>query len=361
MQAVQGTFISPAKTYIDFQPNLEQDVTFLVGDAAQIRVNLGGGLAQYASLLKTEEFSAQNLKGQAVTIHLKLPEFIKTPGKNIIEVSAAEVPQGGDMIGTATTVVAFIVIVVPFPGVFVLTDFAVPNINENETLPVTIYASNYGYENITASWGDVQIVDMAGQTIAELKTDTKPLASRVERQSYAVKWASKGYKGGEYLAKAAFHYRTNTSYMSRQFKIGSLSVGLINYTRTAGFETISPFEVIVQSLWNSRITNQYAIVSVGNTTFQTPSTDLEPWETKTMKTYFDTKNMKPGMYQSTIILKYDGGTNSYQGIVEITTPAKKKLTEQPMIVFGGLGLIALLIIVAGLMLLLMRGRRKNEP
>lgn len=358
-----ATFISPGKVDVDFTPNLEKDFTFVVGDpsSSQISVTLGGPLSKYAKIMEIKDMpESGNLRAKRVTVRVKLPAFIETPGVNKIDVTAADVPADAQgTFGTAVTVVAPIRIHVPYPGVFVLTRFEVASVNENETVDLKIIASNLGWENISKSWGEIDISGPGNKTLASLKTPVRPLPSNTRESYYTAKWPTVGYKAGDYAAKARFYYRNNMSYMQADFKIGRLVVNILNYTQSVNYKTINPFTIKVQSGWNGQIDNVYGLVTINGTTFQTPSIDLPPWEKRNLQGYFDTNNVADGVYNAEIVVYYQGSSTSAVGKVTVMPPPKKKLLEQPTIIYGGIiGLLLIILII--LLILFLSTRRKKQ-
>jgi hypothetical protein len=357
-----ATFISPGKYRFDFVPNLDKELTFLVGDAANINVTLGGQLTEYARIVDISDTPPdQKLRGKIVRIRLTLPEFIPNPGLNELDVRAMEVPLPGQgTFGTAVTVIAPVYIRVPYPGVYVVTDLNVNNVNENETVNPVVFATNYGYENITAAWAEFDLFDSVNRSVTTLKTESSSLLSGTIRKTFSVKWDSRGYRPGDYYLAARFFYRNNVSRMRGTFKIGNLVVHILNYTRTVKFQTINPFDVIVQSGWNAEIANVYAIVTINQSSFQTPSLTLAPWETKTLKGYFDSTGFSPKTYPAEIRLYYEGLTNSATGEVEILGLPKKSLLEQPTLVYGGIILVLILLLVLSILLFGLSRRKKGK-
>jgi hypothetical protein len=358
-----ATFISPGKVDVDFTPNLEKDFTFIVGDpsSTEISVTLGGPLSKYARIMEIKDMpESGNLRAKMVIVRLKLPAFIENPGVNKIDVTAADVPADAQgTFGTAVTVVAPIRIHVPYPGIYVITRLEVRNVNENETVDLNIIASNLGYENISEAWGEIDVSDPGNKTLASLKTPVKPLLSNIRDSYYAAKWPTVGYKAGDYTAKARFYYRNNISYMQANFKIGRLVVNILNYTQSVNYKTINPFKIIVQSGWNGEIQNVYGLVTINGTTFQTPSIDLPAWEQRTLHGYFDTNNVKDGVYNAEIVVYFQGSSTYTLGKVTVMPPPKKKLLEQPTIIYGGvIGLLLVILII--LLILFLSTRRKKQ-
>jgi hypothetical protein len=357
-----ATFISPGKYMIEFQPNLEQDLIFYVGGADSIDVIVDqGGLGQYLKVVEVSDIPpGEPIQGKMFVVHMKLPEWIDSPGLNDVRVIAQEKAANGQgTIGTAVSVIAMVFINVPYPGVYVTTKFGVANYNENETVDLALEAFERGWENISNTWAEFDVLDNKNNTLKTMKTESAPLFSRKPQGFYA-KWNSTGYPAGDYNARARFYYLGNISRKAAPFKIGQLVVHVLNYTRTAKFQSISPFDIIVQSGWNSAISNVYAVVTINHTVFQTPTVSLNPWETQTLKGFFDTTGVNPGKHPVDIVLYYQGSGSSFQGEVQVMGPPKKSMLEQPMLLYGGLAVIVLLLLVLLLVLLLFLRRKQPE-
>jgi hypothetical protein len=357
--SASATFISPGKVKLEFEPNLEKDLIFYVGGAANINVTISGQYREWAQVVSVTPVHDANFKdARRVIVHLKLPEFIEKPGENKIAVVAREVSPGGGMISAAVQVSSPIRIYVPYPGIYVLTQFIVPDVNENETVELKILANNRGYENISMAWGEIDILREDESVVTTLETERAPLLSR-EEKPYTAEWDTLGYPAGPYKAFARFFYRDNVTEMRHDFRIGNLVVNILNFTRSVEAESINPFGVIVQGGWNSPIQNVYAIVTVNGTSFQTPSESLEPWEIKELKGYFDTKGIKPGTYNADVVAYFHGRTALMSGDLEIVSTQKSSLLENPALIYGGMGFILLTLLLTGVIMFLVL-RRKRE-
>lgn len=248
----------------------------------------------------------------------------------------------------------------PYPGVYVKTSLAVDNVNENDTVKVIVRASNLGYENITGAWADIDVLGPEKELITTLQTLKMDLLSKKRDQVYQADWDSVGFGAGDYQARARFYYKDNVSVMQRDFKIGALLVQILNHTSSVAYATISPYDVIVKSGWNSPIENVYAIVVVNQTSFQTPSISLDPWRTETLKGYFDSKGFQPNRYPAEITVYYKMSSTTVKAELEVLPPPKKSILEQPTLVLGGI--IALLVALAVLAIIFLGvvKRRKKQ-
>lgn len=347
-------FISPGKYQFDFVPNLEEDLHFLVGGSGRVNVTLGGSLGQYAEVKSMQWVDRPgSLSGWLVTVHMKLPEFIDNPGRNEMDVRVMEVSDDGSMISAAAGVIAPVYIIVPYPGIYVVASFVAPSVNENETVDLVVTASNYGYENISSAYAEIDVLGSGGGLITTLRTKTLALPSRAQNQVFKSSWETIGYPVGPYSANARFYYRNNVSILIANFNIGYLVVNILNYSRTVQANAISPFSVEMQSGWNSPIDNVYAVVELDGKTFQSPSVSLKPWEKATVICYVDNNGIPPGKYKSIVSVHYKGSSTQSEVEIEVLPLEKPGILDRPVLIISMISVSAVIIIgLAGLIMIL---------
>ncbi|MFH1511659.1 MAG: hypothetical protein ABIF10_08270 [Candidatus Woesearchaeota archaeon] len=361
MPVAYSPFVSPGKYQFDFVPNLEKDLHFLVGGSGRVNVTLSGGIAQYAQVTNMQWVDRPgSLSGWLVTVHMKLPEFIETPGRNEMDLRVMEVSDDGSMISAAAGVIAPIYVFVPYPGIYVITSFAAPSVNENETVDFVVTASNYGYENISSAYAEIDVLDSSGDLLTSLKTQSSALLSRMTYKEFNASWPTVGYPVGPYSANARFYYRDNVSSMSSSFNIGYLVVNILNYSRTVQANSISPFDVTIQSGWNSPIDNVYAVVELEGKSFQSPSVNLKPWEKATVKCYVDTNEILPGKYKFVISVHYKGSSNQLDSEIEVLSPEKPGFLESPVWIIGTVTVLSLILIALVVLTIILVSKRKRR-
>ena len=360
LQTANAIFISPGKYHVQFEPNMEGDFNIIVGDATDVDVELSGALSKYATITKIIDAPPEfKMSGKLIMVHMKLPSFIDTPGKNEIDVRAREKGNGQGAVGTQIELICPIYIHVPYPGVYVTVDFNAPNVNENETVSFQFKASNFGWDNLTGVHGEVSVLGPNKEFIKNINTKTERLGSREENKNFDAPWESKGYRAGDYSATAKFYYNENITAWNRTFKIGNLEIFLTNYSRQVKYQAISPFFVKVRSGWNLKLNNVYAIVELQNKKMQTPSVSLEPWQDLELSGFFDSTGLSPGKYPAKITIHYEDYTSTKDGTIEVLPQEKKSLLEEPTTIYAGIIGMLLLVLIT-LVIIFLVTRRKQQ-
>ena len=332
--SVYALGMGPAKTEVNFVPNYEFSVDYIIVDVSsnqELEVYAEGDLKEYVKFDKTNLIGEEGFKAT-----IKLPDTIAKPGENKLFIGVKEVESSGGGIATRLAIEALIVVRVPYPGKYAEISFSASNANVGEPINFAVGVNNLGKEDITAKTnieiysGDA-IIETLDLGAKEIKTQTSA--------SFEKDVSTADYKPGPYKAIATVDYG-KIAKAEREFKIGTLFFNITNWTSEVEKGKINPFYIEIESLWNSQIENIYAEANVTNQEesvdfFKTPSVSLGPWQKTVLKSYLNAEKLDTGGYKANIELFYADKTTS-------------KLVDIKVIESGILGLIKnniLLIIV----------------
>lgn len=301
--------VVPAKLEYNFEPGFQQTIEYSVYDNnpdKKFRVYTDGDLSEYTSLDKTELIGGGKFK-----VTLKLPNFIEVPGKHRILVGVAEIIEqdkyGNAAVGTSVVIQTVIDVYVPYPGRYLDLSLSTHDVNIGETMNLELGISSMGKEDVNVT----PIIEIYSQ---DEKIDTMYLEDfyikSQEKITIKRKLDTTNYQAGLHKAVAIVDYG-KIAKVESQFRIGDLSIEIINHTNKIGIGGIKKFDIDIQSGWNDKIDGAYAEVFIFNnslemTSFETSSTNLEPWEKKTITGYFDTNNFIKGIYNASIVVNYYG-------------------------------------------------------
>ena len=309
--------VSPAKYEVDFVPGLEGEYKFnFFSDNPELEfeVSVRGDLAEYITLDK-ETFCCGS---GSVTAALNLPDAIETPGPHSIEVGAKPVSTGrvGANVGIVARVNGLIRVWVPYPGKYADVDFSVGDANSGEKAPYNLEISSRGDDTILTN-SAIEVFDSENKSAGTyyVGIDTIPPAQDVKIAS-EIDVSNLG--SGSYRAVASVSYEGGVKKAEDDFKLGTLNVKIINYTRSLKKNAINPFTIEVESFWNDKIENLYAEVFVEGTdiSFKTPSVQLKAWSKTKLLGYFDTTDLKNNeQFQVKMVLHYDGETTEETAIL----------------------------------------------
>ena len=339
--------VSPAKTEINFQQGLEKSIdytVFSVDSEKELELYVKGDLAKYVKLDKSKLIG----KGK-FTATLKLPESIKKPGRHTIIVGVKEKideESVAQVVGTSVIIQAIIVVNVPYPGKYLELALKSCNVNVGEPVNFELEISSKGSENVNIT-PRIEIISQ-NKTLETLYFKNREIKSQ-EVMKLKKTLNTTNYNPGKYSALAIVDYG-EIARAESIFNIGELIIYITNYTKQIVIEKIKAFDIEIESGWNNKIDGAYAEVFILDNSksligFKTSSTDLIPWERKTITGYFDTSNFTKGFYDANITLIYygkDRGKSSSK-LVKIEFIEKQKINY--VILAFCIGIILLLAII----------------
>jgi len=339
--------ISPGKVQVNFKPNLEETITFKINsDSPEIvfEIYVIGDLSGYVHLNKNEITGSGN-----VEVTLKLPKDIAVPGNHRILIGVKEkIDREVPGIGTAVIVQAPIDVFVPYPGRYLEIDLKSHNVNVGDPVNFELKLSNKGKENLNIT-PIIEII--SGEETIETLIFQNRLVLSAEEITLRKSLETTDYAAGNYNALAIVDYG-NIAKVELEFRIGSLFIDLLDYTKKVALGGVKKFEVGVESNWNNPIEGAHAeIVFLKDGKeffeFKTSPSDLEPWEKETLSGFFETNNFSIGKYKTNITLIYYGDdigkSSSEIGEVEFV---KGKLSLPLMIIaISAIVIIAIVLII----------------
>jgi len=348
---VSSLGLGPAKKEYNFEPGLSEIITykvFGVSSTKNLAISVKGDLAQYV------KFDKDKLIGPGeFAVILELPDKIDTPGKNKIYISVSEEfdeELAGTFIGTAVKVNAVIYINVPYPGKYLDVDLASHNANIGEPVKFDLDLISKGVEDVTAYPKITVISD--NRILETLVFKEREILSQenIKLRKFLL---TENYNPGTYTANAIVLYGGDKPATSEtEFKIGELIVDIINYSKKVVIDDkTQAFSIEIESGWNSNIDDADAKVvfldSFGKvvTEFKTTSTDLIPWQKKSVLGYFDSSNFTEGFYDANITISYSGEEQRKTSSEIVMVEFIKKPFNIMLLVYVLVGLIFLIAII----------------
>ena len=323
-----GSFIK----YISFSPNLNENyeafVINNVGTDIRVKLDAKGELIEYVTF--SEEYMDIPAGGKKFfSFNLKLPESI-TPGRNVLMIGATDVtppPPGSGGIRAVTAAYKVFIITAPYPGKYLEADLSFADIEEGEIAKISVNLVSKGKETINSVEGIIEIFD-SGKNIDVITLDKVIDLKPGESRKMIVIWDSKDNKAGEYEARATLTYDGIQILLNKEFRIGTLLVKIINYTREFYQDEINKFDVEVESSWNINIDELYGEIEIGEQKIETLKTSLAPWGRKIITAYWDTANVDLGVHIADIKIHYAERV-SEESIAIMVLPKREKIIELP--------------------------------
>jgi len=339
-----GVGISPASYKEFFEPNLTKTFSFHsfnTDSAKGVNTYVKGDLAQYVNL-STDYM----LGGGEFTATITLPEKIDKPGVHTILIGVIEAQGNGEEIGVGgiAAIQGRIDIIVPFPGQYAESRFAITDINEGEEAKYEITSENLGSQNLKVNT-KIEIYKVNSTEIIIAETFKESTLKPKETLTIQGELPTEKLAPGEYQAFATIDWG-NPDVINQTFRVGEFLVEIIDYDYQFIQGKINPFNIQIQNKWNTKIDKVFASVSitdngvvVGN--FKTVSVDTSPWEVKNIPGYFDASTLDTKRYTARIALSYGEETTSKLVAIYINPPLTRTYANYIII-----AIITVLLIIA---------------
>ncbi|QQG38594.1 MAG: hypothetical protein HYS32_03230 [Candidatus Woesearchaeota archaeon] len=349
--------ISPGdQIYLNFQPGLEKDFSFKafgVTETTKIKIFSEGELNS-STTFDVSEIN-QTSSTHIFNAHIRLPEKIEKPGEHIIYISVQSVSSLQGTIATSEKAQIPVHIFVPFPGKYIEATFNINDVNLGENLQFSLNIINRGTQALNEVYTVIDIFESSGNKLKTLETTKIPLQKEQEQKFNLILNSSELRGQGPYKSVATIFFDGETKNLEEEFRVGVLNVNILNHTQIFEKDKINIFDVVIESVWNSKINNVFAKVRIENTEFQTPSVELSPWERKTIRGFFDTTNFEEGIYTANITLFYEKITTTKISQIEIVKKLKFDFNLTTILI-----LIIVIIIIIDILWLLVKKKKKNN-
>ncbi|MBI2138205.1 hypothetical protein HYU13_01325, partial [Candidatus Woesearchaeota archaeon] len=304
----------------NFEPNLNRNFeAFIINNEPRVvKVELGaeGGLAPYITF--SEKIIEVPPAGKAwFSFNLNLPEKIN-PGRNRLDITAVDSSDvGGGGISAKTAIKKAFFINAPFTGKILDLSVPEPKVLMGKEVIFSIGLSHLGDELIGKISGIIDIYSKSDNNtlVASLSIPYSGSLAPKASLPLTVVWDIKGRKVGDYLAKVKIAYDGETEEEDTGFRIGDLTVKLLDFSTLFIRGGIQKMNVLVQSFWNEPLPGVFTEVFVGEMQLKSASTELAPWGQYLFTAFLDTEALPAGQYPVTIKVHYATKVMEQQGII----------------------------------------------
>lgn len=313
---VMGLGITPARTTVNFEPNLEKEVSFSVINSEAKDLNLvvsvQGELAEYVSLSETSFSMSSTQDSKEVLYNVNLPSEL-SPGLHTAEIMVLQSPESKDLsetyIEATLAVITQLYIYVPYPGKYAEADLSVFNLDDGN-VQFVIPVISRGEFDLTSVKANIDIFTSLNEKVATINTNEIEILSK-ERKEVTALWDTTNINAGPYRVVATLIYDEQTLKLERNFNVGKkrLSIESIEVNDfTLG--DIAKFEILVKNEWGENMSDVYVQMLVRNNgefigDFKSPNYEIESLDKILMTAFWDTKGVKAGTYDSSLLLHYD--------------------------------------------------------
>ncbi len=305
--------LAPAKIPLNFEPNLEKEISFLAltkGDfPTYFTLELEGEFSKYAELDKNSLFINMGETQKEFKVKLKLPENLP-PGPNILYVKVIE----QDTLSTSTAsaknaLVGQIIINVPYTGVYVDSKLEIEH--GEIAKPMTFTVSLFGRGDIPAMcYATIDIFDPEGKKLDTIVTNQNQVAQAQATKVEAI-WRNNLEKG-LFDAQATVICAEQKTILKEQFYVGNPSVNVLEI-KADNFilGEIAPIRLMLQNNWNRKFDDVFVEILVLDDfgkliqQFKSATLPIGAEEIKEYTAYWETEKLSIGKYNLNVITYFD--------------------------------------------------------
>ncbi len=263
-------------------------------------------------------------KGGKFTVsgYIDLPEKLEHPGKSFLRICILEDCPGGGLICGRGSACAGIDLMMLYPGILPRISFHTSDTNQDEPVDFTANIENVGEDDIRQASGTVEVYNIEKSLVGTATFETKSIASN-SKETIIARFDTYGLLPGNYSAEAKIDTDELTEDFNGTFRIGTLNIKILSYTRELESGSIKLFETTIKSEWNDPLTI-YAKLHIydDNTSIKTKSVTetLHPWKTQTVNSFIDTSGLTEKQYDVRIEVFYAEKRSFVEGKIDIIAP-----------------------------------------
>jgi len=316
---VEALGVTPGRTTLFFEENLEREVKFKVLNNEQKDIRLAiyarGSLADYVEIpIKDVKLRADE-DSKELSYKIKLPKEIEEPGFYGTEIVVRELTIGGDegeiSIGAMQAVITQLHVYVPYPGKYIAARLDIVEGKVEEKAQFFVPLINFGEEDVKSAKAEILVMNMQGDIIDKVETDEKVVSAKGRAELSATMDSSKLKPGiSRVVAKVNYDGFTTTAenaFYMKDFWLLPLDISVRDFT----LGEIAKFNILVENIANVKIKDADSLIVLDSrdggavANLKSVPVDFEPSETKEMLNYWDTGDIKEGDYSGKLILRYE--------------------------------------------------------
>ncbi len=330
--------ITPGRTTLDFEKNMQKSVGFDVLNAGGSDINVvfsaQGDLAKYISLPIKDAKILGSEKSKHFNYELNLPDKLG-PGVHTGEVFVLQLPGNstseGSQILATLAVVTQVYLYVPYPGKYANSKLYIYSANVGEDVKFVIPVVSAGEFDLSSVRANVDIYNKMGEKIDSFNTNSVSVKSGTKKE-LVYNWKA-NVPIGEYMAKAAVVYDDGTINLEKSFSVGSKELEL-QEINVNGFSLgeIAKLNMLIENKWSESISDAYIETKIKDSdgdivsSFQSAAQDIGALSKKSFVSYWDTAGVREGTYDAEVTINY-GDKKSEKNL-------KFKVSKNELVVVG---------------------------
>lgn len=314
--------ITPGRKTVDYLPRkqVNVEVSVLNSDHKEFyAVVYAEGPLEDEIELSTKElrFKASDLE-KRFSYKVTLPSWLlEEPGAHDTMIVVKELtPEGkpGE-IKTKVEVAHQLRVNVVYPGTLAKAELIV---QPGKPILFIVPVFSVGEEDIKQAEASIDVFDMKGNRIANVKTNAKSVESGMRRDLTAELDID---EPGLYYAIATVNYDGKTVTAAKVFTYGEFFLNLAEITvNNFRLGNIAKFNILVENLANSEVKDAQAEMILKDKTgaqiadIKSMAEDIGAQESKTLEAFWDTAGIQADIYKGKIILTHDDNMSQEQVI-----------------------------------------------
>lgn len=315
--------VTPGRTTVDFEPNMERAVTFTIINNEHKNFNAYIYAEDELKDIITSEKNIIEFRetddSKTFTYKFRLPEKFEKPGDHwakiiIMEMQPDTENREGQVVLATTAVAHQLRVKVPYPGNYADIDLIVNDAEPDAEAGFFIKIFNIGTENIKKAYATIDIMGATNEKIATIESEEIQVESK-KTGEINLAWKAE-VNPGMYHAVATVNYDGNVAKAEKNFAVGAMRIDVLDVkVRNFVLGGIAKFEINTENKWNQKISDVFAEMSVNDrngdqvASFKSSSTDVGALQRSTLYAYWDTEGVAKGAYDAKLILHYGGKTS----------------------------------------------------
>lgn len=334
--------------FVLFEPYYQKEFSMYVFNAPKIEsYMIGGDLEQYMTLIDT----APNSGSRELRMILKFEDYL-APGLYTVYFGGRELSEIQGTVSARTAVASAITILSLYDGQYPIFGVTFNDVARNDKTEVKVTAENYGKQRIDAARAVIEVYDPNDALVKTLYTDYGTVESKMNLAAVTTLntvFDSAGLNPGVYKWKVKLEYDgQSTAYQEGTFRIGDLSIRILDYTTNVYVNTTNRIIVRIESDWVGVIDDVYMKLFVPkNGPIKSPDLDMQKFQTASLEAYWETKGLDLGAYDIPVEIYYSGKTLSETLKINVLYSSEPIKEEPKPINNTLLIIIAVLVILAG--------------
>lgn len=346
---VSALGVTPGRTTINYEHNLKREITFTVLNnehkSFDAVVYAEGELAKYIKIKEeTIHFNAsEDQKEIKYKLHIRGKgekcddDFIECialecendtkcfiPGIHKANVIVREISEnaGKDIhVGATVSVASQLFVIVPYPGKYAVANVYIPEDKTTNKVKFYVQVENMGTENINKIKAKITI-KQGDKSIIGLNTNEQSLRTR-DKAELSAEWIPAQITG-KFTAEIVINYDGEEINIEKNFAIGASRLSVLDVTvKNFKLGGIAKFDILVENKNYNSIEDAYAEMTFEKNDDQiaqikSSTETIELKSKKALNAYWDTENVKQGVYNSTLILHYEDIADEVKLITTVT-------------------------------------------